>query len=134
MALGDVNPNNDVAIDSKMPIGAKTVQVAAAGTDPNSASFPKIKDLVVVGYKAGLINDTPRKGEDGAYYSQVDVFAQIRLGGITGTFTDGQPVYVTSGGAVSGTAAGNTFIGYADRAKANSAAGNLWVQLTPRGA
>lgn len=129
--LSPVNTANDVVIDSMMPIGAKTVQVAAASKATTDTDFPKIHDLVKVGGKVGLIDDTPRQGEDGAWYATVDVWAQIRLGGVTGTFTDGQPVYLTGAGAITGTATGNSCIGYADRPKSAGAAGNLWVQLIP---
>jgi hypothetical protein len=120
---------NKVVIDSKMPIGAKQVQVAAAGTDPTLV--PKVNDLIRVGGKCGLISAAPRQGEDGAWWSTVDVWAVIRLDAVTGAFTDGQPVYVTSGGAITGTATGNFCIGYADGAKTATGAGILRVQLIP---
>lgn len=122
---------NKVVIDSKMPIGAKSVQVAASNADPTSGSFPKVNDFIRVGGKAGLIGNTPRQGEDGAWYATVDTWAVIRLDGITGTFVDGAPVYVTSGGAITATATSNFCIGYADGAKTSSGAGILRVQLIP---
>jgi hypothetical protein len=120
---------NKVVIDSMMPIGAKAVQVAPSGTDP--AALPHINDFIRVGGKAGLIGYEPRKGEDGAWYSTVDVWAVIRLDNVTGAFADGAPVYVTSGGAFTATASGNFCIGYADGAKTTSGAGILRVQLIP---
>lgn len=122
---------NKVVTDSKMPIGAKSVQVAASNADPTSGTFPKVNDLIKVGGKVGLIGNTPRQGEDGAWYSTVDTFALIRLDGITGAFADGAPVYITSGGAITATASGNLCIGYADGAKTSSGAGILRVQLIP---
>lgn len=120
---------NKVVIDSKMPIGAKSVQVAAANADPTA--LPKINDFIKVGGKAGLIGNTPRQGEDGAWYATVDTFAVIRLDGITGAFADGAPVYVTTGGAITSVATSNFCIGYADGAKTSSGAGILRVQLIP---
>lgn len=122
---------NKVVIDSLMPIGQKTVQVAAAGADPTSGTFPKTNDLIRVGGKAGLVGNTPRQGEDGAWYSTVDIWALIRLDNVTGAFTDGQPVYVTSAGAITATATSNFCIGIADGAKASASAGYLRVQLIP---
>jgi hypothetical protein len=120
---------NKVVIDSMMPIGAKQVQVASAGTAVDAV--PKTNDFIRVGGKAGLISSAPRQGEDGAWYSTVDVWAVIRLDNVTGAFADGAPVYVTSGGAFNGTASGNFCIGYADGAKTTTGAGPLRVQLIP---
>ena len=122
---------NKIVKDSHLPIFVKEVQVAAAGTDPTGNTFPKVNDLTKVGAVAGLVGQTPRKGEDGAFYATVDTAALIRVSGVSGTFTDKAPVYLTGAGAISGTATNNTCIGYADRAKTASAAGDLWVQLVP---
>ena len=123
---------NKVIKDSLLAIFVKQVQVAAPGTA--EASVPKVNDLIVAGTKIGLIGDTPRLGEDTAWYSTVDTAATILLENVSGTYADGSPVYRTSGGAITGTASGNTLIGYADRPKTASAAGLLWVQLVPRAA
>jgi hypothetical protein len=126
---------NKIVKDSALPIFVKDVQVAASGTDSSSAnaSFPKANDLVQVGAVAGLIGQRPRKGEDGAFYSTVDTAALVRISGVSGTFTDKQPVYLNgSTKAIAGAAgSGLACIGYADRPKTNSASGDLWVQLVP---
>lgn len=114
-------------------IHVKEVLVLASGGDV--ATLPAVNALWTgSGSKVGLIGDTPYKGQDGAYYATVDTAALVRLGAVTGTFTDGQDIYVTSGGAISGTSSGNRRIGYADRPKTASGAGDLWVQLTPQSA
>ena len=103
------------------------------GDDENA--LPAVNDLHIgSGAKIGLIGDTPRLGEDGDYYSTVDTAALIRLEAVSGTFTDGQAVYVTSAGVITGTATDNTRIGYANRPKAASGAGDLYVQLVPQSA
>lgn len=123
---------NKIVKDSGLAIFVKEVQVAAANADTTATSFPKINDIVSIGAIVGLIGDTPRKGQDGAYYTTVDTAALVRVSGVSGTFTDKAPVYLTSGGAVSGTATNNIAVGYADRPKTAGAAGDLWVQLVPR--
>ena len=120
---------NKIVKDSLLPIFVKQVQVAAAGTA--EGSVPKVNDFVAVGAVKGLVGDTPRKGEDGAFYSTVDTAAHIMLESVSGVWTDKSPVYRTSGGSITGTASGNTLIGYAERPKPNTAAGILHVQLVP---
>lgn len=120
---------NKIVKDSGLAIFVKEVQVLAAGGDVTT--LPAINDLFRVGAVAGLVGDAPRKGDDGAYYTTIDTAALVRISGVSGTFTDKVPVYVTSTGTVTGTATANTCIGYADRAKSASAAGDLWVQLIP---
>lgn len=126
---------NKIVKESGLPIFVKDVQVAASGTDSSAAnaSFPKSNDLVVVGAVAGLVGQRPRQGEDGAFYATVDTAALARIGGVSGTFTDKQPVYVTTADkTVTGASgAGKVCVGYADRPKTASAAGDLWVQFVP---
>lgn len=115
---------NKIVKDSQLPIFVKEVTVPEA---------TKINDLVVVGAVAGLCGNTPRKGENGDFKVTVDTAALIRVSGVAIAFTDKAPVYVTPGGAVSGTATSNSLIGYADRPK-GAASGDLWIQLVPRAA
>jgi hypothetical protein len=126
---------NKVVKESGLAIFVKDVQVASAGTDMTEANAnrPKSNDFVVVGAVKGLIGQRPRQGEDGAFYATVDTAALVRISGVSGTFTDKAPVYrTTAGGAIGGASgAGIVLIGYADRPKPNSAAGDLWVQLVP---
>lgn len=103
------------------------------GTDANA--LPAVNSLHIgSGAKIGLIGDTPRLGEDGSYYSTVDTAALVRFEGVSGAFTDGAAVYATPTGTITGTATGNTRIGYANRAKTATGAGDLYVQLTPQSA
>lgn len=120
---------NKIVKDSGLAIFVKEVQVLAANGD--ITTLPAINDFFRVGAVAGLVGDQPRQGDDGAYYTTIDTAALVRVSGVTGTFTDKAPVYLTSGGAITGTATSNTCVGYADRAKTASAAGDLWVQLIP---
>lgn len=113
---------NKIVKDSQLSIFVKEVQV------PQNTA---INDLVSVGAVAGLAGDTARQGEDGNYYTTVDTAALIRVSGVAIAFTDKAPVYVTPGGAISGSSSGNTAIGYADRPK-GAASGDLWVQLVPK--
>lgn len=118
---------NNIVKDSLLPIFVKQVQVpqgTAIGTLITTAGAGKI----------GVSGDTPRKGEDGNYYTTVDTAALVQFSAVSGTWTDGAPVYVTPGGAISATSntGANTLIGYADRPKSASAAGLLYVQLVPR--
>lgn len=94
------------------------------------ASSVHTNDWVVSGAKRGLAGIDARLGEDGNYYTTVDTAALIRSDANTIAFTDGGPVYVTSGGAFNGTASANTLIGYADRAKTTTS-GPLFIQLVP---
>lgn len=122
---------NKVVKESGLPIFVKDVKVLASGGD--IATLPKSNDVVQVGAVAGLVGQRPRKGEDGAYYATVDTAALVRISGVTGTFTDKQPVYLTAADKSIGSAAGTGIacIGYADRPKTSSGAGDLWVQLVP---
>lgn len=115
---------NKIVKDSLLAIFVKEVQVA---------NTVKANDLVAVGAVVGLAGDNPRQGEDGNYYTTVDTAALVRIDAVAIAFTDKAPVYITSGGAVSGTASGNTLIGYADRPK-GAASGPLQLQLIPKAA
>jgi hypothetical protein len=89
----------------------------------------------VLGAKVGLIIDTVRMGEDTAWYATVDMAARIRVDAFSGAATDGAPVYITSGGAVTLTATSNTRIGFVDQPGGKpSGSGPLFVQLTPQSA
>jgi hypothetical protein len=115
---------NNIVKDSLNPIDVKQVQV------PQGTAIGTL--ILTAGVKIGVSGDTPRKGEDGNYYTTVDTAALVQFTGVTGTWTDGAPVYATGAGAISATATGNTLIGYADRPKSATAAGPLYVQLVPR--
>lgn len=115
---------NRIVKDSGLPIFVKTVEV------PENTA---INTLVVQGAKHGLVGDTPRKGEDGKFYANVDTAALVRISGVAIAFTNGQPVYATPGAAISGTATSNTLIGYADEPK-GAPSGDLWLQLVPTAA
>lgn len=113
---------NRIVKDSGLAIFVKEIAVPQATA---------INALVRSGAKVGLCGDTPRKGEDGNYYTTVDTAALVRLASIANAFTDGQTVYMnTSTGAVTNTATTSIAIGYADRPKGGSS-GDLWVQLVP---
>lgn len=121
--------NARIVKDSLLAIFVKQVQAAPAGTDP--AAVPALNTFVNIGGKVGVLGDTPRKGEDGAYYTTVDTAALLQFDGVTGTWIDGAAVYVSSTGKITSTST-DTLIGYADRPKSNTAAGLLYVQLVPR--
>src|ERR1700749_3276528 len=125
MALHTVNDSPGWA-----SIWVKSVQVAAAGTA--FASVPAVDTLFVLGAKIGLIIDTPRQSpDDTAWYATVDMAAKIRVDNFAGAATDGAPVYVTSGGAVTLTSTSNTRIGFVDMAGGKpSGTAALFVQLT----
>lgn len=122
---------NKVVKESGLPIFVKDVQVLATGGDVTTLAKPN--DLVIVGAVAGLVGQTPRKGEDGAYYATVDTAALVRISGVAVVLTDKQPVYLKASDKSIGTAtgAGISCIGYADRPKPSATAGDAWVQLIP---
>lgn len=122
---------NKIVKESGLAIFVKEVQVAPAGTAV--ANVPKSNDLVQVGAVAGLVGQAPKQGEDGAWYATVDTAAHARISGVTGTFTDKQPVYLkATDKSIAGAAGtGLACIGYAERPKTNTAAGDLHVQLIP---
>ena len=107
--------------DSRLPIFVKQVQVAPTA---------KVNDLVAVGAVRGLVGHTPQPGGDGNFYATVDTAAHIRVEGVAIAFTDKAPVYLTPGGAISGSASGNAVLGYAERPK-GAASGDLHIQLVP---
>lgn len=111
----------------------KQVQVAASGTA--LASVPAVNTFFRLGAKKGLIIDTPVQGTDGAWYATVDTAAKIRFDAVAGAFADGSAVYITPGGAPSGTASSNFLIGYVDMPGGKpSGTGKLIVQLVPSAA
>jgi hypothetical protein len=87
-----------------------------------------VDTFAVVGQKRGLVLDTPYVGSDGLTYAVLGTADLIRVDANTEAYTDGQKVYVTSGGVFTGTSTSNTFVGYANRAK-GAVSGPLFVQL-----
>lgn len=105
------------------PAHTRTVTQLPAGT--------AIDKFVVVGDKKGLVVDNPYAGADGNLYGVVGTNDTIRVDNNAEAFTDGQKVYVESDNATfTGTATGNTIVGYAEFAKA-AVAGPLFVKLVP---
>jgi hypothetical protein len=98
------------------------------GTD--AGALPAINSIVKQGGKVGVVIDTPRLGLDGHYWCTIDTAAMVRVTGISGTGTNGQTVFLTSGGAVTLTVGTNTPIGYLDQAKA-ATGDDLYLQLVP---
>lgn len=125
---------NKVVKESGLAIFVKDVQVAPSTKATTDADFPKSNDLIAVGAVAGLVGQRPRKGEDGAFYATVDTAALVRVSGVSGKYDDKAPVYFKASDKSLASAAGTglSLIGYADRAKTTTAAGDLWVQLVPR--
>lgn len=125
---------NKVVKESGLAIFVKDIQVAASGADPKAVDFPKSNDLVAVGAVAGLVGQRPRQGEDGTWHATVDTAALVRVSGVSGKYDDKAPVYFKASdkSVASSSGAGLSLIGYADRAKTDTAAGDLWVQLVPR--
>jgi hypothetical protein len=121
---------NRIVKDSLDGIAVKQVQVGdSSKTITDMAAL--VDTLVVSGAKHGLVGDVPRQGEDGNWYATVDSRALVRLAGVTGAYTDGQVVYAkASDGSIQAAAGtGIQAIGYADRPKSSTSAGDLWVQL-----
>lgn len=87
--------------------------------------------FIINGNKIGLTLDNAYVGADGLSYCVVGTADVIRVDANTEIYTDGQKVYVTSGGVFTGTATSNTKVGYAHRAKPSAVAGALFVQLVP---
>lgn len=87
-----------------------------------------VDQFVSVGQKRGLVVDNPYAGPDGNLYGVVGTADLIRVDANSEAYTDGQKVYVTSGGVFTGTSTSNTYVGYANRAKA-AVSGPLFVQL-----
>lgn len=116
---------NKIVKDSGLPIFVKQITVPQATV---------ANQLVSLGAVAGLANDAARLGDDSLYYVNVDTAALIRVDAVAVAFTDKQPVWLTSGGAIANaTASGSRIIGYADRPK-NGTSAPLWVQLVPSAA
>lgn len=122
---------NKVVKESGLAIFVKDVLVAAAGTA--EADIPQSNDFIVVGNIAGLVGQRPKQGEDGAFYATVDTAALVRVSGVTGAFADKATVYRKTADGTYGTAsgAGVVAVGYTDRPKTATAAGELWIQLVP---
>ena len=93
------------------------------------ASTPA-KTFVNVGGKRGLTKDKSRIGDSGLSYAVVGTADVVAQDAVAIAFADGAPVYADSSGAFTATSAGNTLIGYADRAKTSTSA-PLYVVLVP---
>lgn len=106
------------------------IQAGSESSLPGGSLAGAIGQIVKVGNKVGVIVDTPYLGRDGYYHYSVDTAAMVRLTGISGTGTDGQTVYLTSGGAVTLTVGTNTPIGYLDQPKL-ATGDDLFLQLVP---
>lgn len=109
------------------------ITAVAAGSEaslPGGSLAGAIGQIYRIGAKVGVIVDTPYLGRDGVYHLSIDTAATVRLTGISGTGTDGQTVYITSGGAVTLTVGTNTPIGYLDQPKL-ATGDDLYLQLVP---
>lgn len=107
--------------DSNLSIFVKQVKTPADA---------QVNDLIAVGAVRGLVGHTPQPGDDGSLYATVDTAAHIRVSDIAIAFTDKATVYLTPGGAISGSSSGNAILGYAERPK-TAASGDLHIQLVP---
>lgn len=103
---------------------------ATASSLPGGSAAAAIGQLAIVGEKVGIITDVPVLRADGNYWATIDTACLVRVSGVSGTGTDGQVVYGTTGNAVTLTVGTNKKIGYLDRAKANTG-DDLWLQLVP---
>ena len=83
---------------------------------------------VIVGGLYGVALKDAYQGEDAAYYTTVKFCGVFRLA-FTGTLTVGQPVYITSAGALTATATSNTLFGHAIKPKTASGAGDAWIRI-----
>lgn len=107
-----------------------TAAGAAESTLPGGSAAASINQIVKVGNKVGVILDTPTVGRDTKWWASLDLAAAVRVTGVSGTATDGAPVYLTPGNAVTLTASTNTLIGFARQAKL-ATGDDLYVQLVP---
>lgn len=105
------------------PAYTRTATVVPASTAADT--------FIIEGDKRGLTLNTAYVGEDGNSYAVVGTADVIRVDANAEAYTDGQKVYVESNGTFTGTATGNTIVGYAHRAKPSATAGPLFVQLVP---
>lgn len=92
------------------------------------ASTVKSGDPLLIGAIKGVALKDAYAGEDGNYYTTVKFVGVFRLT-VTGTLTVGAAVYITSGGALNTTSAGNTLYGYAIKPKTASGAAEAWVRI-----
>jgi predicted RecA/RadA family phage recombinase len=92
------------------------------------ASTVKSGDLVQVGQLVGLAQKDAWAGENGSYYTTLKFNGVVKLSTLV-PVTVGASVYITSGGVVNVTSAGNKFIGHAVTAKTTSVAGEIYVRL-----
>lgn len=93
------------------------------------ASTVKSGDAVIVGGLYGVALVDAAAGADANYYTTVKFSGVYRFASFSGTLTVGQAVYITSAGALTTTASGNTLFGHAIKAKSASAAGEAWVRI-----
>lgn len=96
---------------------------------PVTAATPA-KTFVQIGKVRGLTRDNARVGKDGLSYAVVGTADLIAQTANTSTWAVGDPVYVTAGGVLSQTSAGNTLVGIATRAATGTSA-TVYVQLIP---
>lgn len=83
---------------------------------------------VIVGGLYGVALKDAYAGEDGNYYTTVKFCGVFRFQ-LAFTLTVGQPVYITSAGALTATASGNTLFGHAIKPKTGAASGDAWVRI-----
>lgn len=104
---------------------------ATAGSLPGGSEAGAINQIVKIGTQVGVILDTPRQANGtGNYHASIDTAAVVRVTGVSGTATDKQAVYLTSGNAVTLTVGSNILIGYAQQAKL-ATGDDLFVHLVP---
>lgn len=106
------------------------VAAGAEATLPGGSLAGAINQIVKIGTQVGIILDTPYLGRDGKYHASIDTAAVVRVTGVSGTATDKQAVYLTSGNAVTLTVGTNVLIGYAQQAKL-ATGDDLYVHLVP---
>lgn len=106
------------------------VSVGSEASLPGGGLKESINQIVKIGTQVGVILDTPVAGRDGKYHASIDLAAVVRVTGVSGTASDKQAVYLTSGGAVTLTVSTNTLIGFAHQAKL-ATGDDLYVHLVP---
>jgi predicted RecA/RadA family phage recombinase len=83
---------------------------------------------VIIGGLYGVALKDATAGSDGNYYTTVKFCGVFRLS-IASALTVGQPIYITSAGALTTTATSNTLFGHAIKAKVGSSAGDAWIRI-----
>jgi hypothetical protein len=103
---------------------------SVAASLPGGSAAAAVGQFFMVGSKVGVILDTPILRADGNYWATIDMAALVRVSGVTGTGTDGQVVYITTGNAITLTVGSNVKAGFLDRPKV-ATGDDLWLQLVP---